>query len=303
MQARIGSTAFRRSRAAFLIAAFSATMLHDSAGAQSPPTLSPPRDSAARVGSAVAADTSDLVPLFGWRDAAIGAGFVVATIALFQVDRHVAVQSQDEVTQANQFLKSVTTPAEYLAYPGSLAIEAGLYAVGRLTNHPRAAEVGWHSAEAIIFATAATNVLKKVVGRARPYVSGDPHDFKFLGGFAAGHNRSSFPSGHTSTAFAFAASIATESRKKWPDKWWSEWAIPMGVYSGATVVGISRLYHNAHWASDVALGAAIGTFSGIKVIQWAHAHPKNALDRFMLGTRVTPTANGGMMLTWSRSLQ
>ena len=303
MVARLGNTAFRRSRVALLIAVFSATILPDSAGAQSPPTLSPPRDSATRVDSAAAADTSDLVPLFGWRDAAVGAGFVVATIALFQVDRHVAIQSQDEVTQANQFLKNVTKPAELLAWPGAMAIEAGLYAVGRLTNHPRAAEVGWHSAEAIFFATATTNVLKKVVGRARPYVSGDPHDFKFFGGVTTGHDRSSFPSGHTTTAFAFAASIATESRKKWPDKWWSQWAIPMGVYSGATVVGISRLYHNQHWASDVALGAAIGTFSGIKVIQWAHDHPKNALDRIMLGTRVTPTADGGMMLTWSRTVR
>jgi len=299
MLARLCSIAFRRSRAAFVITAFSATILHDTAGAQAPANVSPPRDSATRLDSA-AADSGDLVPLFGWKDAAIGAGFVVATIALFQVDRHVAIQSQDEVTQANQFLKSVTKPSEFLAYPGGLAIEAGLYAVGRLTNHPRAAEVGWHSAEAIIFATAATNVLKKVVGRARPYVSGDPHDFKFFGGISAGHDRSSFPSGHTSTAFAFAASVATESRAKWPDKWWSQWAIPVAVYSGATVVGVSRLYHNQHWASDVALGAAIGTFSGIKVIQWAHDHPKNALDRIMLGTQVTPTASGGMMLTWNR---
>jgi len=243
------------------------------------------------------------VPLFGWKDLWVAAGFGVATIALFQVDKHIAVQAQDEVTQANQFLSNVTKPAETLAYPGSLAIEAGLYVVGRVAHRPRAAEVGWHSAEAIIFATAMTNVLKKVVGRARPYVSGDPHDFQFLGGIRTGHDRSSFPSGHTSTAFAFASSIATESRTKWPDKWWSEWAIPMAVYSGATVVGVSRLYHNAHWASDVALGAAIGTFSGIKVIQWAHDHPKNALDRIMLGTQVTPSANGGMMLTWSRNFR
>jgi membrane-associated phospholipid phosphatase len=203
------------------------------------------------------------------------------------------------VTQANHFLKNVTRPSEQLAWPGSLLIEGGLYAFGKLSHHPRTAEVGWHSAEAIIVATAATNVLKKLVGRARPYVSGDPHDFKFGGGFEAGSDRSSFPSGHTTTAFAFASAVATESRTKWPKEWWSAWLIPVGVYSGATVVGISRLYHNAHWASDVALGAAIGTFSGIKVIQYAHQHPNNVLDRIMLGTRVVPNAHGGMMVMWS----
>lgn len=244
-------------------------------------------------------DTSDLVPLFGWRDAAIAAGFGIATIALFQVDRHVAEQSQDEVTQANRFLKNVTKPSEALAWPGSLLIEGSLYAVGKLTHHPRTAEVGWHGAEAIFVATAATNVLKKLVGRARPYVSGDPHDFKFGGGFGAGHDRSSFPSGHTTTAFAFAAAVASESRTKWPKEWWSATLIPIGVYSGATVVGISRLYHNAHWASDVALGAAIGTFSGIKVIQYAHEHPNNVLDRIMLGTTVVPNSRGGMTVMWS----
>lgn len=244
-------------------------------------------------------DTSDIVPLFSWRDAAVALGFGVATVVLFQVDRHVAIQSQDQVTQANNFLKSVTKPSELLAYPGSLVIEGGLYGLGKIIHSRRTAEVGWHSAEAIIFANTVTNVLKKVVGRARPYVSGDPHDFKFMGGFSDGHDRSSFPSGHTTTAFAFAAAVASESRTKWPKQWWSGWLIPVGVYSGATVVGISRLYHNAHWASDVALGAAIGTFSGIKVIQYAHAHPDNKFDRFMLGTRVTPTADGGLLLMWS----
>jgi membrane-associated phospholipid phosphatase len=244
-------------------------------------------------------DTSDMVPLFGWRDAAIAAGFGVATVVFFQVDRHVALQLQNEVTQANRFLKGVTKPSEMLAWPGSLVIEGSLYAWGMLAKHSRAAEVGWHSTEAIIAATLTTNVLKKLVGRARPYVSMNPHDFKFGGGFEAGHDRSSFPSGHTTTAFAFAAAVASESRTKWPDRWWSGWLIPVGVYSGATVVGISRLYHNAHWASDVALGAAIGTFSGIKVIQWAHAHPNNAFDRFMLRIAAVPNADGGMMLVWA----
>ncbi len=253
--------------------------------------------------SPVAVDSNDVVPLFSWRDAAIALGFGIGTIVMFQADRHVAYESQDEVTQANNFLKSVTKPSEQLAYPGSLLIEGGIYAYGKLAHSKRAAEVGWHSAEAIMFATGVTNVLKKVVGRARPYVSGNPHDFKFLGGLSTGHDRSSFPSGHATTAFAFASSIASESRTKWPHQWWSAWLIPVGVYGGATVVGISRLYHNQHWASDVVLGAAIGTFSGIKVIQYAHAHPNNMFDRFMLGTRVTPTADGGLLVSWRKSVR
>jgi hypothetical protein len=53
------------------------------------------------------------------------------------------------------------------------------------------------------------------------------------------------------------------------------------------------MYHDKHWASDVALGAAIGTFSGLKVVRYAHAHPQNRLDRIMLGARATPTIRNG----------
>jgi membrane-associated phospholipid phosphatase len=73
------------------------------------------------------------------------------------------------------------------------------------------------------------------------------------------------------------------------------------MYGGATMVGLSRMYHNKHWASDVVLGAAIGTFSGLKVVQYTHNHPKNRLDRIMLRTAVAPDGRGGMVLAWTAS--
>jgi hypothetical protein len=48
------------------------------------------------------------------------------------------------------------------------------------------------------------------------------------------------------------------------------------------------MYHDKHWASDVALGAAIGTFSGLKVVRYAHAHPNNRLDRIILRVQAAP---------------
>jgi membrane-associated phospholipid phosphatase len=64
------------------------------------------------------------------------------------------------------------------------------------------------------------------------------------------------------------------------------------MYGGATLVGLSRMYNNAHWASDVVLGAAIGTFSGIKVVRYSHGHSNNVIDRTLLGLRVVPLADG-----------
>jgi membrane-associated phospholipid phosphatase len=65
------------------------------------------------------------------------------------------------------------------------------------------------------------------------------------------------------------------------------------MYGGASLVGLSRMYHDKHWASDVALGAAIGTFSGLKVVRYAHAHPQNFLDRAILRVDASPIAGSG----------
>jgi membrane-associated phospholipid phosphatase len=43
------------------------------------------------------------------------------------------------------------------------------------------------------------------------------------------------------------------------------------------------MYNNAHWASDVIVGAAIGSFVGWKVARYSHEHPTNNIDNFFLG--------------------
>jgi membrane-associated phospholipid phosphatase len=77
------------------------------------------------------------------------------------------------------------------------------------------------------------------------------------------------------------------------------WYVGPELYGGATLVGLSRMYHNRHWASDVALGAGIGTFSGLKVVKYSHAHPDNVVDRIMLHTTAGPDGQGGVRLIWS----
>ncbi len=119
-----------------------------------------------------------------------------------------------------------------------------------------------------------------------------PTDFDPGRGFKTG-DFSSFPSGHTTTAFAAAAAVTNETTRWWPR---STWIVGPLMYGGATAVGLSRMYHNRHWASDVVVGAMIGTFSGRKVVQYAHGHPGNKLDRLMLRAAVVPDGQGGRML-------
>src|SRR5258705_435088 len=77
-----------------------------------------------------------------------------------------------------------------------------------------------------------------------------------------------------------------------------EYVAPV-MYGGATLVGLSRMFHNRHWASDVALGAGIGTFSGLKVVKYSHAHPDNMVDRIILHTTAAPDGRGGAYIIWS----
>ena len=239
-------------------------------------------------------------PLFTLRDAAVAAAFAGATVALFPVDERVAKHLQNPGAQANRFFKDASNGVELIASPGAFVIGGTLYAVGRLGHHDRVADLGWHGTEAVLVAQGVTGVLKGALGRARPYASADtiPRDFKFGGGFSS-DDRRSFPSGHATTAFAAAAAVTSEARRWWPEQWWSTWLVGPAMYGGATMVGLSRMYHNKHWASDVALGAAIGTFSGMKVVQYSHAHPRNRVDRIMLHTALAPDGRGGAMLGWS----
>lgn len=259
-------------------------------------------------------DTSDAErhkTLFTYRDAALAAGFAVLTVAMFPADRHIAETLQDEEVRANKFFDKAGKGVEAITTPGAFIIGGGLYAAGKLTSHPDLADLGWHGTEGVLLASGITGILKGVLGRARPFVNNDtvPRDFGFLRGFGRnapklrsdgtpiqGGDYQSFPSGHTTTAFAAAAAVTSEMRRMHPG---SLIIVAPLMYGGATLVGLSRMYHNNHWASDVALGAGIGTFSGLKVVRYSHAHPDNKLDTLILGATVYPNADGGGTLAFS----
>jgi membrane-associated phospholipid phosphatase len=231
-------------------------------------------------------------PFFIAKDAFLAAGFFAGTILMIPLDKHIAMNLRDSATQANRFFSKASTGVEAIASPGAYYIGGSMYIIGRLTRQDRLADLGWHGTEAVLFAQGVTGVVKGLAGRGRPFLSQgkDPDDFRAFKGFGSG-DWSSFPSGHTSTAFAAAAAVTNETTRWWPK---STWIVGPLMYGGATAVGLSRMYHSRHWGSDVVIGAAIGTFSGRKLVEYAHGHPENRVDRFMLRTKVTPGPNGEM---------
>lgn len=218
-------------------------------------------------------------PLLTGKDALLVGAFTLGTVAVAPLDRQVAKRLQEPGTQENQFLGKAATGFRVLAVPGSLIAGVGLYTLGRADGQRRLQALGLHSVESILIATALGGAIKLAAGRARPYADIDnPADFQLFRGLANDSYRS-FPSGHTINAFAFASTVTRETQFWWPH---SAWYVGTVMYGGATLMGLSRIYNNQHWASDVLGGAAIGTLIGLKVVKYTHSHPGNRLDRQLI---------------------
>ena len=102
-------------------------------------------------------------------------------------------------------------------------------------------------------------VLRGAVGRARPPGSpGDAHHYSPGHGFLDGA-RASFPSGHTSAAFAAATVLMRELDVAHPR---ARLVVGPLLLGSATFVGFSRVYDKQHWPSDVVVGAALGSITG-----------------------------------------
>jgi hypothetical protein len=97
-------------------------------------------------------------------------------------------------------------------------------------------ERGYLRAEEMFFATAysggATDILKYVFAEQRP----------------DGSNKQSMPSGHSTTAFAFAGVVGAEH----------PWYIAVPAYAIATITAYARINDNKHYLHDVVAGGTIG---------------------------------------------
>ena len=235
------------------------------------------------------------------RDMFLASAFVLGATVAVMNDASWDSRMQAPRVQRSGSLHSLAGGASSLGSPGALLITTGLLAGGRLFGSDRIADAGLHSTEAILLSAAATSVLKGAIGRARPYVpSSDPNEpgpdadeFRFGRGF--GRDYSSFPSGHTTVAFTAASALTRELFDAHSE---ARWVVGPLLYGGATAVGLSRMYKNKHWASDVIAGAALGTFIGGKLVAYKHTHGSNRLERLLV-PNVGAAKIGDFALSWS----
>jgi hypothetical protein len=141
----------------------------------------------------------------------------------------------------------------------------GMYLYGHFADDSKMKTTALLSVESFILTGVFTQVLKYSTGRHRPYTDDPPHTWNGprLNGSS---DTMSFPSGHASSAFSVATVIASE---------YDNYVVPTLAYGVATITAFDRVAHNAHWASDVFVGSAIGYFTG-KAVVAAHRNGKES---------------------------
>ena len=235
-------------------------------------------------------------PLFVKNDLFVGAAFVAAAFAAAPVDKYFAEKLRRDTSHLNDLAENAASFFEWMGSPGPILIGPALYAAGKVSKNKDMADLGLHGTEAVLVGSAIVTLGKGLAGRARPYQDPDnPRNFHLNRGWKHEEYRS-FPSGHSLAGFAAAAAVTAETARWWPR---AKWVIGPAMYGGAALIATSRMYHNKHWASDVIIGAGIGTFAGLKVVRYHHSHPGNRIDKWLLSANITPGNSGTTLLSWS----
>ncbi len=188
----------------------------------------------------------------------------------------------------NPWVDKVSPAATLLGDWGVDCGIAGLFFLGGvLAKDRRARDTGLMAWETLLHTGLLVQVVKHLAGRQRPSVeSGSDYWYgpsAFFKRYSEGYFSSydSFFSGHTVSAWGLATVIAENYRHR-------PWVPPL-CYGLAALVGLSRLTEDAHWLSDVFLGAAVGFAVGKMVV-----HNQN--KRFQFTPALTP---GGAGLSFS----
>ena len=186
---------------------------------------------------------------------------LVASAILIGFDRHISVFVLQYVTPE---IKSAATLFSDTGVVFLYLIFAILLIYSILKNNRQRIKLIWaYLKTQIIFSFLTVRILKICLGRARPKYGSD---FRF---FSLEADYNSFPSGHSADAFVsgiFLYYLLKYSR-------FSQYRyIPLIL---ALLIALSRVIGNAHFASDVLAGSAIGIFGASYFISKLPEQPHN----------------------------
>lgn len=138
-------------------------------------------------------------------------------------------------------------------YPVMVATPSSLLLTGYINDDKIMMRNGVKTGVAIGLNLLLTSGLKYAINRPRPFAQ-YPNDI-----VQRDHaGKYSFPSGHTSTAFATATALTLSTKK---------WYVAVPSYAYACAVGYSRMRLGVHFPSDVLGGIVVGIGSSLLVFQ------------------------------------
>ncbi len=194
---------------------------------------------------------------------AVGLGAAVALSST--LDRPIRKQTKDldcswadVVSDVGRFYQN-----KYVTFGAAGAF----YSVGALTGKPAFRRIGLEIIEAFEISVIGSSLLKRLVGRDRPYVENG--EYHFIGPHSGNHDHESFVSGDATKAFTLSAVLSAEAK-----------SIPVTVvlYSLAMATSFQRLHTDQHWFSDTVGAAVWSTAVGLGVVYLNH-HSAPALVR------------------------
>lgn len=199
-------------------------------------------------------DTRDyFVAPFKWdgKQVALYGGFLAAGVGVYFVDDWIHEQIPVPNVSQQEGIKYG------LSYFGNgyytMPLMAGMFLYGLSAQKELPFQTAMMGVKSFVISTVLTRAIKYSFNRSRP---NENQGSQFWGGPFKSFSLS-FPSGHSTGAFAIASVLATNyAHKKW---------IPIASYTLATGVGLSRVWTKNHWASDVIFGALIGWSVGTVV--------------------------------------
>ncbi|MGD0265621.1 MAG: phosphatase PAP2 family protein [Candidatus Methylomirabilota bacterium] len=247
--------------------------------AENPPDIDPDEVVSASYVKRLFQDTGTLLtsPLrWDARDWLIFAGVGATTGGLMFADKEIRRAVQKERNATTDTLANVFRPFESIV-PASLV--AGMAGIGYAFDQPQLKAASADALEASLISVGVLAVPAKFfIGRSRPDKDRGPAHYEPL------NLGSSLPSFTTAGSFAVASTLS----EHFPQP-----AVSILAYGLAGVAGMTRIYDDKHWASDVFLGAALGTLIG-KAVAKLNA-PRREASRVSVVPLVGPGVQGAAL--------
>lgn len=176
--------------------------------------------------------------------------------AAAQADISLLRHIQDNRSASSDKVMNIVTQS---TYPMAAGICITQLVAGYIKHNRQAQLKAWQTTAGLGFTAIIAYGLKYTIRRDRPYQT-----YSDIIPYGNRDNDPSFPSGHTSFAFAAATSLSLEYRK---------WYVVAPAYLYAGMVGYSRLHLGQHYPTDVLAGALTGagcawlSYEGMKWLQ------------------------------------